>query len=162
MKTRDRPSTLTGGQAAPSGTPRRTRGRGPRQERAVTWLFLLPALIYIALFFGYPIVKNAIMGSQDYTTATFYTGSAPWVGWANYSSFLTSSLAGTTFLNTAVFTVGSIAGQFTIGLAIALFFRRCSRSSRARQCGGGSWTRTAACSTARYCTCIWFTRRCRG
>ena len=93
MKTRDRPSTLTGGQAAPSGTPRRTRGRGPRQERAVTWLFLLPALIYIALFFGYPIVKNAIMGSQDYTTATFYTGSAPWVGWANYSRFL-SSLAG--------------------------------------------------------------------
>jgi len=124
MKTRDRPSTLTGGQAAPSGTPRRTRGRGPRQERAVTWLFLLPALIYIALFFGYPIVKNAIMGSQDYTTATFYTGSAPWVGWANYSKFLSSSLAGTTFLNTAVFTVGSIAGQFTIGLAIALFFRR--------------------------------------
>ena len=124
MKTLNHPSTLTGGQATASGTPRRTRGRGLRQDRAVTWLFLLPALIYIALFFGYPIVKNAIMGSQDYTTATFYTGSAPWVGWANYSSFLSSSLAGTTFLNTAVFTVGSIAGQFTIGLAIALFFRR--------------------------------------
>jgi multiple sugar transport system permease protein len=124
MKALDRPSTLPGGQATALGAPRRTRGRGLRQDRAVTWLFLLPALIYIALFFGYPIVKNAIMGSQDYTTATFYTGSAPWVGWANYSSFLSSSLAGTTFLNTAVFTVGSIVGQFTIGLAIALFFRR--------------------------------------
>ena len=57
MKTRDRPSTLTGGQATAPGTPRRTRGRGLRQDLAATWLFLLPALIYIALFFGYPIVN---------------------------------------------------------------------------------------------------------
>jgi multiple sugar transport system permease protein len=124
MKTLDRQSAVIGGQVAVPLTPRRARGRGLRQDRALTWLFLLPALIYIALFFGFPIVKNVLMGSQDYTTATFYTGSAPWVGLANYRSFLGSSLAGTTFLNTAVFTVGSIAGQFSIGLAIALFFRR--------------------------------------
>ena len=29
------------------------------------------------LFFGYPVVKNVVMGFQDYTSETFFTGEAP-------------------------------------------------------------------------------------
>ena len=78
----------------------------------------------MALFFGYPIVKNVTMSFQEYTTSTFYTGQAPWVGLSNYVSVLTSSVFSTAMLNTFLFTVGSIAGQFTIGLALAVFFKR--------------------------------------
>jgi multiple sugar transport system permease protein len=86
--------------------------------------FLLPAVAYLLLFFGYPVVQNAVMGFQEYTTRTFYTGEAPWVGFANYTAVLTSPVFDQALLNTALFTVGSIAGQFGIGLAIAVFFQR--------------------------------------
>ena len=95
-----------------------------RREELGKWGFLLPALVFMALFFGYPIVKNVTMSFQEYTTATFYTGEAPWVGLGNYVSVLTSSVFSTAVLNTFLFTVGSIAGQFSIGLALAIFFKR--------------------------------------
>ena len=100
------------------------RRRRPSAERIVQWAFLAPAVIYIALFFGYPIVKNVVMSFQDYTTKTFFTGEAPWVGIANYVSVIKSSLFSTTLINTGLFTIGSIVGQFVIGMALALFFKR--------------------------------------
>lgn len=112
-------STRTG---ATIPAPRRRNRQ--RRERLFQWLFLVPAVIYMALFFGYPVVKNVVMSFQDYTTATFFTGEAPWVGLANYVTVLSSSLFSTSLLNTALFTVGSILGQFVIGLALAIFFQR--------------------------------------
>jgi multiple sugar transport system permease protein len=64
------------------------------------------------------------MSLQEYTTRTFFTGEAPWVGLANYATAVGSSLFAPAMLNTALFTLGSIAGQFVIGLALASFFRR--------------------------------------
>ena len=112
--------------AAPTGMGvRRPRWLGPRQRvRALQIGFLVPAVVYMVLFFGYPIVQNTIMGFQDYTTRTFVTGVAPWVGLSNYGAVVSSSIFTKAALNTALFTVGSIAGQFVIGLALALFFRR--------------------------------------
>jgi multiple sugar transport system permease protein len=104
------------------GTGRRRNYR--RRERIFQWLFLVPAVVYMALFFGYPVAKNVVMSFQDYTTATFFTGEAPWVGLQNYVSVLTSSVFSTALVNTVLFTAGSIAGQFVIGLALAVFFRR--------------------------------------
>ncbi|WP_336852522.1 sugar ABC transporter permease [Sinomonas albida] len=95
-----------------------------RRERLYQWLFLVPASVYLVLFFGYPVVKNLIMSFQDYGTATFYTGEAPWVGFDNYAKVLGSTVFTTAALNTALFTAGSIVGQFVIGLALAVFFRK--------------------------------------
>jgi multiple sugar transport system permease protein len=87
-------------------------------------LFLLPAVAYIVLFFGYPIVENVLMGFEHYTTSTFFTGHAPWAGLANYRALLRSNVFDEAARNTLIFTVGSIAGQFTIGLGLALYFQR--------------------------------------
>ena len=74
-------------------------------------------MAYLLLFFGFPVVKNVLMGFQSYTTRTFYTGEAPWVGLANYSTVIRSAVFSKAMVNTVLFTVGSIAGQFVIGLA---------------------------------------------
>ncbi|MGW8564804.1 carbohydrate ABC transporter permease [Isoptericola sp. NPDC055881] len=121
-------TTLAAGPApvvAPPGPDLASRRRRARtRERTAQWLFLVPAIAYVLVFFGYPIVKNFVMGSQDYTVRTFVSGEAPWVGLDNYVEVVTSSIFRTSVVNTALFTVGSIVGQFVIGLLFALFFKR--------------------------------------
>ena len=107
-----------------TGTRRPGRGRIRFVRGLARWLFVVPAIVFVAIFFGYPIVKNVTMSFQHYTTTTFYTGEAPWVGFANYASIFTSSLLSTTLINSGLFTIGSIALQFVIGLLLALFFKR--------------------------------------
>lgn len=106
-----------------TATPLRARRR-IRRDDVVKFMFVVPAVIYVLLFFGYPIVKNLTMSFQDYTTKTFFTGEAPWVGIENYVTAITSNLFGPSLLNTALFTAGSLIGQFIIGLALALFFQK--------------------------------------
>jgi multiple sugar transport system permease protein len=120
------------GAGAAGGTPvpaapvaSRSRWRSPStRNRLLELAFLVPAAVYLLLFFAYPVVKNVQMGFQEYTTTTFFTGEAPWVGLANYTAVIGSAVFGQALLNTALFTIGSIAGQFVLGLAIAIFFRR--------------------------------------
>jgi multiple sugar transport system permease protein len=87
------------------------------------WLFLAPALAYLLLFFGYPAVANLAMSLEHYSTTTFLTGEAPFVGLENYIRMARSPVFATAVSNTALFTVGSIVGQFGLGLALAVFFR---------------------------------------
>lgn len=106
-----------------------TTRRAPRRRRAsgsalVRYGFIAPAALYLALFFGYPIVKNFVMSFQEYTSATFFSGEAPFVGLTNYRAVLADPIFTKALVNTGIFTVVSIAGQFVIGMAIALFFRK--------------------------------------
>ncbi|RNL82650.1 carbohydrate ABC transporter permease [Halostreptopolyspora alba] len=86
--------------------------------------FLAPIAVYLVLFFGYPLVSNITMAMREFTAASFYTGDAPFVGFENYAAVFGDPVFGTALLNTAVFTVASLAFQFAIGLALAVFFQR--------------------------------------
>ncbi|WP_129336964.1 carbohydrate ABC transporter permease [Cellulomonas endophytica] len=114
-------TTTTAVTPAPRGVSRSTGGR---RQRALQLAFIVPAGTYLALFFGYPVIQNLLMGFQEYTTATFFTGEAPWVGLDNYRAVLTSEIFRRAAVNTVVFTFLSIAGQFVLGMALAVFFRR--------------------------------------
>jgi multiple sugar transport system permease protein len=107
-----------------STLPPSRRRRAFSRENITKVLFVVPAGVYLILFFGYPVVKNVTMSLQDYTTKTFFTGEAPWVGFANYLTAFSSQLFLPSLWNTVLFTVGSIIGQFVIGLALASFFKR--------------------------------------
>ncbi len=106
-----------------------TMSSGPRRwprrrEQIAKILFVVPAAFAVLALFGYPVVKNVLMSFQDYGLKTFFTGEAPFVGWANYVTVISDHLFSKTLINTALFTVGSIVGQFIIGMLLALFFHR--------------------------------------
>lgn len=107
--------------SAPAAPPR-PRRRG--DERAIQYLFLAPAVLYVLAFFGFPIVKNLLMSLQAYDFSTFFNGEAPFVGLDNYAAVLTDPIFLQALLNTGLFTIGSIIGQFVLGLALSLYFRR--------------------------------------
>ncbi|MFG3658652.1 carbohydrate ABC transporter permease [Streptomyces sp. NPDC047706] len=117
---------------APADTTGRTRPRthrAPRRHRLLRWLFVAPALTYMGLFFGYPLVNNFVISFQHYTPKTYFTGEAPFNGLANWRAVFADELFADALWHTALFTLGSLLGQFTIGLALAVFFSRRFRLS---------------------------------
>lgn len=107
-----------------SVTAARTRARRRTGSGWAAAAFLMPALAYVVVFFGYPLVNNLTMSVRDFTIRSFYTGEAPFTGFANYAAIFRNPLFGKALLNTVVFTAGSIVCQFGIGLALALFFSK--------------------------------------
>jgi len=87
-------------------------------------LFVVPAALAIIALFGYPVVKNLTMSFQQYTLRTFFTGKAPWVGLQNYVTVVNDDVFSKALVNTALFTIGSIVGQFVLGMLLALFFHQ--------------------------------------
>ena len=87
-------------------------------------LFLLPAIIFISLFFLYPFLFNVLLGFQKTTVRSFVTQTSPFVGFDNYILLFKSSLFWRAFRNTLVFTVGSLSFQFTLGFLLSLLFFR--------------------------------------
>ncbi|MFH9659591.1 carbohydrate ABC transporter permease [Streptomyces sp. NPDC017248] len=116
-------STVTApGTVSEAGTPAPARPR--RGNRAARWGFVAPAVLFMLLFFGYPLVRNVVMSFQHYTPRTFFTGEAPLNGFDNWSAVFRDALFGKALWHTFVFTAGSLLGQFCAGLALAVFFSR--------------------------------------
>jgi multiple sugar transport system permease protein len=123
LASRSRVDTVPGG-----GTPSSRRARRVvqawRSGRIAQWLFIAPAAAYLAIFFAYPILRNIATSLQNYSITTIYSGQAPFAGLQNYRQILHSGIFGQIVTNTAIFTIGSMLGQFVIGLSLALFFHR--------------------------------------
>jgi multiple sugar transport system permease protein len=105
---------------------RPARGSGVRRRwNSVARIgFVLPVILYLALFFLYPLVSNLVLSFQDFGIQSVYSGRAPFNGVDNYLRLLRDPVFGTAVVNTVVFVVGSLVFQFTIGLGLAVFFNR--------------------------------------
>ncbi|NEC53947.1 sugar ABC transporter permease [Actinospica acidiphila] len=110
--------------AAPRKDTAPDPARARLRRRIARWGFVAPAVVFMLLFFGYPLVRNVVMSFQHYTPKTFFTGEAPFNGADNWSSVFQDALFGKALWHTLVFTAGSLLGQFCIGLALAVFFNR--------------------------------------
>jgi multiple sugar transport system permease protein len=113
------------GAAADAAAPVIRRGLSwQRRERLTGLLFLAPATLYLVVFYVYPIFLNFYMSATRYTAKSFVTGEAPFTGLDNLTRLVNNPDFSTAVRNTVIFTLGSLFFQFTLGLAIALFFQR--------------------------------------
>jgi multiple sugar transport system permease protein len=105
-------------------------GRSPREQRRrvsgqwTAWAFLAPVTVYLIVFYAYPLYRNLDLSLHDYTVRSFVDDNAPWIGLDHHRGVLRDPTFAPALLHTAVFTLVSIAFQFAIGLALAVFFRR--------------------------------------
>jgi multiple sugar transport system permease protein len=91
------------------------------------YVFVLPALIYMVVFIGYPIVQNILLSFKNVDVFNFIRREMQeYVGLDNYRELLTGagSVLPRAVGNTLIFTVFSIFFQFIIGFALALLFSR--------------------------------------
>jgi len=112
--------------AAPAGAQ---RARSRRRAQLAAWGFIAPVVVYLGLFYAYPLYRNIDLSIRSYTLASFITGDAPLAGFSNYANVIESSTFAPALINTAIFVFASIAFQFAIGLALAVFFFRRFRLS---------------------------------
>ena len=98
------------------------RSRQRLRAQLTAWAFIAPVVVYLVVFYAYPLYRNLDLSFRDYTLRSFIDGTAPFVWFDNYIEVIQSSTFTPALINTAVFTLVSIVFQFAIGLALAVFF----------------------------------------
>jgi multiple sugar transport system permease protein len=109
--------------AAPARAPRRRSGQW------AAWGFLAPVVIYLVAFYAYPLYRNLDLSLHKYTVRSFVQGGAPFSGLDNYRAVVDNPTFWPALTHTVVFTGVSLLFQFTIGMALAVFFTQHFRLS---------------------------------
>jgi multiple sugar transport system permease protein len=109
------------------GVPTYDRVTHPRARRGAwhtlrPYLYLVPALLYLAVTLLYPIYSNLRMSLHDVNISTFLASDQPWIGLQNYRVLFDDPAFWNAVRLSLVFTGGSLLFQFSIGLALALLF----------------------------------------
>jgi multiple sugar transport system permease protein len=121
----DRPRRAPAAAAGASGTDTLSlRRRHRRRSRLTALAFVTPLLAYLAAFYVYPLYRNLDLSLRDYTVRSFVAGDAPFSGWDNFQKVLDDPTFGPAMRHTMIFTFVSIAFQYVLGLALAVFFNR--------------------------------------
>lgn len=100
-----------------------SRGAGMRRHRLDIALLALP-LAFLCVFCAVPVAYTVLMSVQSVDMFSLLSFHRPFVGLHNYVDLFSRRVASRVFVNTAIFTIVSVASQLVIGFALALFFQR--------------------------------------
>ncbi len=88
------------------------------------YLFVLPALLYMLILIGYPLIYNFNMSFKNLNVMTFKGNSSVYVGFENYRALFSDSIFLQAMGQTFRFTIWCLVFQFVIGFMMALFFSK--------------------------------------
>ncbi len=80
-------------------------------------LFALPAIVFLATLIVYPIIYNIWV---SFFNVNYFTGKSAFIGLGNYTDAITDTAFWRALGVNVVWTIGSLAGQFLLGLIVAL------------------------------------------
>ncbi|WP_327730951.1 sugar ABC transporter permease [Streptomyces sp. NBC_00487] len=123
---RDRNGAAISAAPPPAHTTARRR---PASPQWAAWAFLAPVVLYLVLFYAYPLYRNLDLSLRNYTVRSFVQGDAPFTGLANYRTVFDDPAFAPALLHTVVFTAVCLFFQYAIGLALAVFFHQHFRLS---------------------------------
>ncbi len=127
--------TVTVGHDASAEREHSLPARSPRIRRIRLMLvrlsFLLPLILYLLIFYGYPLFYSLQISLEKYDLQAEITGVTSFIGVSNYVANFQDPTFKLAALHTMMFTVFSIVPQFLIGLALAVFFSKRFPLSRA-------------------------------
>jgi multiple sugar transport system permease protein len=95
------------------------------QKRRIHWkvqLFIYPAVLYMLVFVGYPLVYNIVIAFRDVNLSNVNTGQHHFIGLQNYREVFQQEIFWVAIKNTFLFTIGSVVFQLIFGFMLALLF----------------------------------------
>ena len=88
------------------------------------YLFMLPATLFLAIFLLYPICTMFLFSFEQVNVGSLLSGDTPFIGLENYRTVLLDSLFRSSLGTSLLFTLASLAFQFSIGFLLALLLNR--------------------------------------
>lgn len=108
----------------PEGRLQRLSRGSLGDSRLGEYLFVLPAAIFILATVLYPVIYTVNLSLYDVNIRNFLTGTAPFVGLANYATALADPALQRSFIVSLLYTGGSLLLTFVFGFALAILFNR--------------------------------------
>ncbi|WP_042352427.1 carbohydrate ABC transporter permease [Bacillus massiliigorillae] len=84
--------------------------------------FVLPAVLFMLLLVGYPLIYNIFLSFLDVDISNLASGEKSFIGIDNYKTLAETEGFSISVVNTFIYTIGSVFFQVIIGFALALFF----------------------------------------
>jgi multiple sugar transport system permease protein len=88
------------------------------------YCFVLPAVVYMLVFIGYPTVYNWIISFQEVTARTLGNNVYKLIGFSNFNEIFKDHSFWRSMRNTFYYTVWCLVFQFSLGFVFALFFQK--------------------------------------
>lgn len=87
-------------------------------------LFVLPAILFMIIMIGYPLIYNFSMSVTNLDVRTFKGNTSVFIGLENYANLFKDEVFLQSMSQTFEFTIWCLLIQFTIGFALAIFFNK--------------------------------------
>lgn len=110
--------STSAGERTQEDVPHDSRRVFHTRKAVMILLFLLPALVFIAMFTYYPVLSGVNMAFRTWNLNDLT--STPWVGLSNFRTVLQDPNFGKIITNSILWVVGSIVPQLVIGFGLAL------------------------------------------
>ena len=93
-----------------------------KKRKREPWLFLLPFLVVLLLVFGYPLINSIVMAFQNYKLTA--PNDIYFNGFENFKKLFGDPDGLMILKNSIIYVVISVAGQFLLGLTLALALKK--------------------------------------
>lgn len=94
-----------------------------RLNEFTDFAFVIPTLLFVAIFQVYPVIYNILLSFRGITMQNFRSG-GDFVGLQNYAAILSDPDFTTALLTSLIFTISCMTGDLIIGFSLALLFKR--------------------------------------
>lgn len=82
------------------------------------YIYIAPVMIVLLVMFGYPLIKSVVISFQDYKLSRL--DKVAWNNFENYIGMFEDKHFGLLVKNSLFYVFASVAGQFLLGLGLAL------------------------------------------
>lgn len=103
---------------------RRKRSQNEIRTRRLGLLLAAPAIVYVLVFLAFPLLYNLFLSVTDANGANLISQTFSFNSFENYSAVINDPAFWNALKLSVIFTVSCLFFQYTIGFALALFFRR--------------------------------------
>ena len=93
-----------------------------KKRKREPWLFLLTVLVVLLLLFGYPLINSIVMAFQNYKLTA--PNDIYFNGFENFKKLFGDPDGLMILKNSIIYVVISVAGQFLLGLTLALALKK--------------------------------------